>query len=186
LANPNHVVRALSHRAADCTISNQELRPMKRRSFTVGSAVCLLILSPGLARATDEVPEDKLATEIVGTWRMISAKYAGQENDLPKQFIALKHVTPVHMTWLRIEGDTGNVVALGGGPYTLSGKKLVEKPTYGLGIDDAEIKGKTHTFTCKIIDGRWHHTGQLENGLTIEEVYERVKNEEPAEAPAEE
>ena len=37
------------------------------------------------------------------------------------------------------------------------------------------IKDKAQTFKWKVEGNKWHHNGKLSNGLTIEEVWERVE-----------
>ena len=77
-------------------------------------ALTLLLLTVVLL-GDDQVPEEKLSKEIIGTWRMVSAKYGGSETDLPNKKIVLKHITPTHHTWMRIEPDSGEVVTMAGG-----------------------------------------------------------------------
>jgi hypothetical protein len=38
-----------------------------------------------------------------------------------------------------------------------------------------QIKGKAQTFKWKVEGNRWHHTGKLDKGPTIDEVWERVE-----------
>lgn len=49
----------------------------------------------------------------------------------------------------------------------------------GAGIrasSDSEImKSKAQTFTCKVEGNKWYDNGKLSNGLTIDEVWERVE-----------
>ena len=46
-----------------------------------------------------------------------------------------------------------------------------------MGGSYAAAKGTVGPFTCKIVGNRWYHTGALANGLTIEEIWERVERE---------
>ena len=41
--------------------------------------------------------------------------------------------------------------------------------------DFETIKGNAQTFKCRIEGNTWHHDGKLSNGITIEEVCERVE-----------
>jgi hypothetical protein len=50
-----------------------------------------------------------------------------------------------------------------------------ETPEYGLSADFEVIRGKPQSFRCKVDGSRWHHEGELSNGLTIDEVWERVE-----------
>ncbi|HKQ76982.1 MAG TPA: hypothetical protein VJ810_25025 [Blastocatellia bacterium] len=38
-----------------------------------------------------------------------------------------------------------------------------------------DLKGKPQMFECKVEGNKWRHNGALSNGLTIEEVWERVE-----------
>ena len=143
------------------------------------TAIGLMLVLPLGLLGEESVPEGQLAKELIGTWRMVSAKYGGSESELPTQLTVLKHLTPTHMTWMRAVPDSGEVVAMACGKWKLDGDQYSEVPEFGMGGDFATVKGGTHVFTCKIVGDRWHHTGKLATGLTIEEVWERQR---PAEA----
>jgi hypothetical protein len=126
-------------------------------------------------RADDSDKEKALAARLVGTWRPISMKFNGQESDLPQNSITFKHVTPGGFMWLSHEKDTGKVFRAAGGTYILRGETYTEKIDYGVGDDFEVIKKSSPSFSCKIEGDKWYHNGKLSNGLTIEEVWERVK-----------
>ena len=65
------------------------------------------------------------------------------------------------------------------GAYTLTGEVYEETPEYGLSEDFEVIRGKPQSFRCKVDGSRWHHDGELSNGLTIDEVWERVGTKSP-------
>jgi hypothetical protein len=117
----------------------------------------------------------KVATpnRLVGTWELVSARYGGQEFKFPEGTTMLKHVTPSHFMWATYDKD-GKVSRAAGGPYTVTRDKYEETPTYGVGADFDAIKGKAHSFKWKVEGTKWYHDGQLNNGLTIEEVWQRV------------
>jgi len=127
------------------------------------------------ARADEPKKDEKAANQLIGTWKMISAKYGGQEFKLPEGSTQLKHVTPAHFMWATYDSD-GKVTRAAGGPYTLKGDTYEETPEYGLSADFDVIKGKAQTFKWKVEGNKWHHNGALSNGLTIEEVWERVES----------
>lgn len=111
--------------------------------------------------------------KIVGTWRLVSAKFGGKESPLAKETITLKHVTGTHFTWMSYDGGTGQISRTGGGTYTLT-DKYTERAEYGFGKDFEVIKGKEHAFSCRVEGNNWHHTGALANGLEIVEVWQLV------------
>ena len=140
----------------------------------------LLILSSHALVADEPVPTESLAKELVGTWKMVSARYGDRDSDLPKRMVVVKHITPTHMTWFRAHPTTKVVADMASGKWTLEGDQFADFPEFGVGPDFKTVKGGAHRFTCKIVDNRWYHTGALENGLTIEEVWERQVAEDEA------
>jgi len=124
----------------------------------------------------DEPKKAEAMTEnkLVGTWKMVKAKYGGKEYDIPEGTTEFKHVTQAHFMLAAIDKD-GIVRAAIGGPYTLKGEKYEETPEYGLSEVFTNIKGKPQSFVCKVEGNKWYHNGTVSNGLTIEEVWERVE-----------
>jgi hypothetical protein len=138
-------------------------------------AVLFLTLGASVLLAADDAAKRGAAADnkLVGTWKLISAKYGGTVSKLPEGFTQLKHITPVQFMWATYDKD-GKVVAALGGPYTVTGKEYAEIPAYGVG-NFAGLKGKPQIFTWKVEGNKWYHTGKLSSGLTIEEVWERVE-----------
>jgi hypothetical protein len=135
------------------------------KTGTVGLAFAIsLAFSATNALAEDPKQENKL----LGTWKLVSPK-------LPEGFTQLKHVTPVQFMWAFYDKD-GKVTNGLGGSYTLKGDAYEEVPEYGVGEGILEaLKGKTQSFKWKIEGNKWHHTGTLSTGQTIEEVWVRVE-----------
>lgn len=139
-----------------------------------------LAFVPGRSRAEEakdaasKVKPAQQTHPLVGTWKLVSAKYGGNASQLPATMTMLKHVTPSQFMWARYDKD-GKVSDVAGGSYKIDGDKYAETPEYGTGADFDEIKGKTHPFTWKVEGGKWYHNGALAGGLTIEEVWERVE-----------
>jgi hypothetical protein len=127
-----------------------------------------------IAWADEPKGEAKADNKLVGTWRLVSAKYGGNEFKFPEGTTMLKHVTPTQFMWATYDKD-GTLTRAAGGAYTLKGEEYAETPEYGLGGDFEVIKGKTHTFKWKVEGNMWHHTGKLAGGLEIDEVWERVE-----------
>jgi hypothetical protein len=145
------------------------------RCFAPCAVVALLVAATAaLAPAVDAAAEFKNESQLVGTWKLSSAKYGGQAHEFPEGQTMLKHVTPTQFTWLTYD-EGGAVTRTAGGPYVIKGEEYVETPEYGLGADFELVKGKEQKFTWKVEGNKWHHTGALSNGLTIEEVWERVE-----------
>jgi hypothetical protein len=145
----------------------------------LGATLALLGLGAVASLRADDKDKD-LHARLVGTWRMASAKFGGQESDLPQTSVTSKHVTPAGFMWLSHDKD-GKMTRAAGGAYTLRNEKYTEKIEYGMGDDFEVIKKAKISFACKVDGDKWFHTGELPNGTTIEEVWERVK---PADSPA--
>ena len=128
------------------------------------------------ARADEPKGPAKAENKLIGTWKLVSAKYGGKESQFPAGWTMLKHVTPSQFMWVTYDKD-GKVTRAAGGSYTLKGDEYAETPEYGIGSDFAVIKGGTHTFQWKVEGNKWLHTGKLSNGLTIDEVWERVEKQ---------
>src|SRR5437016_2304675 len=134
------------------------------------SAYCLAVLvafaAPGRA---DEV---KPGHKLVGTWKLVSAKWGGVNIDVkPEVSTRLKHVTPTQFLW--VEYGTDGQISWGlGGPYILDGDKYEETPEYGVGSLIKSFKGKLQKFTWKVEEDKWYHTGKTHNGSKVAEVWE--------------
>jgi hypothetical protein len=110
---------------------------------------------------------------LVGTWKLISAVFNGQQSTLATNSTTLKHFTPTHFMWVSFD-KSGKVTRTGGGPYSFNGKTLEETPAYGLGGDFNVVNAKRQTFECKLEGKRLYQSGALSNGTTLEEVWELV------------
>ena len=137
-------------------------------------AAILAFAAIAAAGAADEPKGGTTENKLIGTWKLVSAKYDGNEVKRPEGYTQLKHVTPAQFMWALYDSD-GDVKAALGGSYTLKGEDYVETPEYGVGQVLEQLKGKAQTFTWKIEGKRWLHNGKLSSGLAIEEVWERVE-----------
>jgi hypothetical protein len=148
-----------------------------RRTLIIALALLAgFSVKSGPARS-DEPKKPQPQAALVGTWKLVSAKYGEREFKFPEGTSMVKHITPTHFMWATHDAE-GKVWRTAGGPYTLKGEEYVETPEYGISQDFDIIKGKAQTFKCKVDGNKWHHNGQLSNGLTIEEIWERVEKKE--------
>jgi hypothetical protein len=158
---------------------------MITRKATIGTisgrakAACLAMLfalavSVPIARSGEAKADAKSGNQLIGTWKLVSAKYGGQEFKFEEGVTTLKHVTPSQFMWASYDKN-GTVTRAAGGDYTLKGDVYEETPAYGLSSDFEGIKGKAQTFTWKVEGNKWYHVGKLSSGLTIDEVWERVE-----------
>jgi hypothetical protein len=156
--------------------TDTEGEPMTRSLRLASQCLALIVAlaaSTSAGRADDPKSEAKGENKLVGTWKIVSAIYNGQEfkND---GTTTLKQITPTQFMWVSYDQD-GKVTRAAGGGYTLKGDTYEETPEYGISSDFDLIKGKAQTFTWKVEGNKWHHNGKLSNGAIIEEVWERVE-----------
>src|SRR6516162_11499594 len=112
--------------------------------FTSWRFVVIVALAvPASLRAEEPKGAAKAENKLVGTWKLVSAKYGGNEFKFPEGHTMLKHVTPTQFMWVTYDSE-GKAYRSAGGPYTLKGDKYEETPEYGFGDDFEGIKGKTH------------------------------------------
>src|SRR5262245_22243207 len=139
------------------------------------SLVAVTAFTSGRSTAGDpKQAETRTENKLIGTWKMVKAKYGGNEVTIPEGTTEFKHVTSAHFMLAAIDKD-GKVLAAIGGPYSLKGENYVETPEYGLSEIFTNIKGQPQSFTWKVEGNKWYHNGTLSSGLTIEEVWERVE-----------
>jgi hypothetical protein len=143
------------------------------RMFNLMACVAVLIAATQVV-ADEPKSDSKTDNKLIGTWKLVSAKYDGKDSNLLETTTTLKHITPTQMMWVSYDMD-GKVTRAAGGTYTLKGDDFSDTPEYGVGSDFSAVKGETHTFKCKIEGNKWYHTGKLASGLKIEEVWERVE-----------
>jgi hypothetical protein len=146
---------------------------MKRSIVAVTLVLAMGIFAASM-QAKDTRKEKKLRSQLVGTWRQVSQKVDGYDRSLPQTYPTYKHITPAGFIWLSHDIITGTIIRTAGGTYTLKGNIYTEKIEYGMGNDFQVIKKTEPSFTAVVKGDKWYHKGQLANGQTIDEVWERV------------
>ena len=112
----------------------------------------------------------------LGTWQLVSIKYgeAKDFSDYPKERRRLKMITATHFTWVDYDTKTKKVSSWACGAYSLHDGDYTETIEFvGEGMET--YLGKKQTFTIKIEGDKLSQSGQLSDGLKIEEVWQRVK-----------
>jgi hypothetical protein len=142
--------------------------------MAVSLLVPLMFVSARPAADAAKAGQDKSENKLIGTWRLVSARYGGQDFQFPAGTTMLKHVTAAQFMWVSYDND-GQVFRAAGGQYSIKGDTYEETPEYGMSADFDQIRGKAHSFKWKVDGNKWHHDGKLSGGLTIEEVWERVE-----------
>ena len=86
------------------------------------AVVVMLAVATAAARSDDTKADNKL----VGTWKLISAKYNGNESNLPETATTLKHITPTQMMWVSYDKVlTEALLKIVAGPPRSLGKALL-------------------------------------------------------------
>lgn len=148
---------------------------MKLRAFVAAALFVGMACAYSVSVGKEEDAKADIS-QLIGTWKLVSAKYGGQEASFPVGMTMLKHVTPEQFIWVRYDAK-GQVLAAAGGTHEIKGESYAELPQYGLGTDFDSVKGQSHPFTWKVDGRKWHHQGKLAGGLTIDEVWERVEKQ---------
>ncbi len=158
------------------TTQLKQILRMRQISMAVlVSLVAVAAYTSGRSTADDQKKAEAMTeNKLVGTWKQIKAKFRGNEVKIPEGTTQLKHVTQTHFMFVDFDKD-GKFIDAFGGPYTLKGEKYEETLEYGVGDVFKVLKGKPQSFECKVEGAKWYHNGTLTNGLTIEEVWERVE-----------
>lgn len=115
-----------------------------------------------------------LGTRHIGTWKLVSTKYgeAKEHTPYPASSMRMKIINPTHFTWLEI--SDGKVQTSAGGKFVVSGDSYTETIDFaGEGMEP--YRGKAQKFTLRIEGDKLYQSGDLSDGLHIEEVWERVK-----------
>ena len=92
--------------------------------------------------------------------------YTENETDTP----TLKILNDTHWMFVRQTKDDEFVLARGG-PYDLEDGVYTEVVGY------SSVRGNVgteYTFECQLVDGAWHHKGQVGDNL-VDEIWDRVE-----------
>ena len=139
-------------------------------------AVAVVLIAGFTAVSADKQRAAKEAGGPVGTWQLVSTKYgdAKEFSDYPAERVRLKLITATHFTWLDYPAGSKKISSAAGGPYSLDGDTYTETIEFvGEGMES--YLGKKQTFKIKVEGDKLSQSGQLSDGLKIEEVWRRVK-----------
>jgi hypothetical protein len=87
--------------------------------FVKLSSQCLaliiaLAVTAAAVRAGPAKGDEKGDQKLVGTWKVVSAKYGGKEVKWPEGTTTVKHVTPTQLMWAAYDKDGKLTQAVGG------------------------------------------------------------------------
>lgn len=139
---------------------------------SIATLVLIVLFSPFLLAQKQAESTGKH----IGTWKLVSTKYGSATEFRPysDKSSRLKIINPTHFTWVEVDASTKKVVASAGGNYKLTGDSYTETIEFaGDGMET--YLGKSQKFTIRIEGDKLFQSGELSDGLKIEENWERVK-----------
>jgi len=139
---------------------------LKRQVTGVGLAL-ILFGAAGHAQDTQD------AAKLIGSWKLVKAVYRGKPLN-PNGQIEIKNVTDSQFMWFKHKEGSSTVTDVGGGPYSVRGDTYSERLDYGLGNDFKVVKGHVISLKWKLDGNTWHISGTLNNGLPIEEDWQKL------------
>ena len=112
----------------------------------------------------------------LGTWRLVSTKYgdATEFTKYPESGRRLKLINATHFMWVEVNAENKEVVTTAGGSYKLAGNSYTETIEWA-GDGMQEYVGKPQKFQIRVEGDKLFQSGELSDGLKIEENWERVK-----------
>jgi hypothetical protein len=131
--------------------------------------------------------EKELREKLVGSWKIVSASFDGKPSELHRTSVTIKHITPVHIIWIGYQPEDRKIFRSAGGSWTIAEGRYVETMRYGLADTfKKDSFGATLGFDCRFEGDKWIQSGKLPNGVMLEEIWQRVReNEDVAEWPSE-
>jgi hypothetical protein len=115
---------------------------------------------------------DQGKAELSGTWRMSGRMQEGKMADYPRRARkTLKVLTGSHFQWAAINAETKEFFGTGGGSYSFKNGKYTESIEF-FSRDNSRV-GAVLSFDGKLVDGKWHHSGQSSTGNPIYEIWSR-------------
>ena len=139
-------------------------------------AVAVALIMGFTAVSADKQKPAKGVGGLVGTWQLVSTKYGDAKDftDYPADRVRLKMITATHFTWVDYPADSKKIASAAGGPWTLDDEAYTETIEFaGEGMES--YLGKKQTFKIKVEGDKLSQSGQLSDGLKIEEVWRRAK-----------
>jgi hypothetical protein len=146
--------------------------PMKKTALILSTVLVLAFTGTLVAQQSSA----KGNGTHLGTWQLLSAKYGDAKDfeDYPKERQRIKLITATHFNWVDYDTKTKKVSSSAGGPYSYREGVYIETIEFvGEGMET--YLGKKQEFKIRIDGDKLFQSGQLSDGLKIEEVWQRVK-----------
>ena len=152
--------------------TQQKYNSMKKTALMFSTIVILALTAAVVAQQRPAKSNDSH----LGTWQVVSTKYgdAKDMSDYPKERGHLKMITATHFIWVDYDRATKKISSSAGGTYKLRDGAYTETIEF-VGDGMEKYLGKEQKFTIRIDGDKLFQSGQLSDGLKIEEVWQRVK-----------
>ena len=149
---------------------------MHQSSRHLAAIALIALFTLGITAGTSEEKEAP-KNPLLGTWELIKIKYGAATDftDFPKERRRLKLITDTHWSWVEYDTAGPKEAKVGaGGPYTLKDDTYTETIEFATGPMSAYLD-KKHAFKIKLDGDKCHVSGELADGLKIEDIWQRVK-----------
>lgn len=111
---------------------------------------------------------------LTGVWRITGRKQNGEISEIPlRDRRTLKIMAGNRFQWVAFNLKTGEFAGTGGGYYTFDNGVYTEKIDFF--SRNAERVGAELKFEGKIVDGKWHHSGNSSSGEPIFEIWSKLE-----------
>ena len=89
----------------------------------------ILGLAYGMLRAAEQGNKDAAQDNVIGTWKLVSARYGDQVIEGQKLEITLKHITSTSFVWLSYHAENQSGLADGRRDLHQQGRSIRRDPT---------------------------------------------------------
>lgn len=115
---------------------------------------------------------DNTSTDITGCWRINGRIRDGKMSEMkPAPRKTLKILSGTRFQWMAINTETKEFFGTGGGSYTLKDGVYTEHIEF-FSRDSSRV-GRNLSFSAKVTDSIWHHSGSSSQGEPIQETWTR-------------
>ena len=99
----------------------------------------------------------------------------GETGDFrPAPYVQYKIMRAGHYLWISLDRETGEVLRIGGGAYTVKDGIYTARIEFSNSADLRAIVGQEYQFTCKLEGDKWFHAGPMPKGRRVDDLWERV------------
>ncbi|HLN20933.1 MAG TPA: hypothetical protein VK213_07575 [Bacteroidales bacterium] len=148
---------------------------MKTRLKSTAAAILIILLTISFIACNKFLSASEKKIDLTGTWELDSYKYGNTDlfdhaSIKPKR---IKVITENTFMWVSYDTASHRLYSSAGGAYTLDNDNYTESIDFGLGMD--KYLGTKSIYKVKSEDDMLFITGELSDGLHIEEVWRKIK-----------